>query len=157
MTPTSESCPQISLAGSNLLRIVAPRPTLRGEGYMLGYTLIELLVVLALIGLATSIVLPAFFRWTSGAEARADENLVLTELSGLGFRAWAAGQPFVLDDEHARDVLRRLPASWQAHIGPPIVFAASGVCSGGGIAFVDTAGARRAFRLAPLTCDVHRE
>ena len=131
--------------------------TAQGESRAAGYTLIELLVVLALIGLATSVVLPAFFRWTSGAEARADENLVLAELGGLGFRAWAAGQPFVLDDEHARAVLRRLPASWQARIAPPIVFAASGTCSGGTIAFVDAAGSRRAFRLAPLTCDVHRE
>lgn len=129
----------------------------RSDGFPLGYTLIELLVVLALIGLATSVALPAFFRWTSGAEARADENLLLTELSGLGFRAWAAGQPFVLDDEHVRDVLRRLPASWQARIEQPIVFASSGTCNGGTIAFVDGAGSRRAFRLAPLTCDVHPE
>ena len=122
-----------------------------------GYTLIELLVVLALIGLATSVALPAFFRMTSGAEARADENLVLTELSGLSFRAWASGQRFVLDDQHARDVLRRLPATWQANIAQPIVFAASGTCSGGTIAFVDGTGTRRGFRLAPLTCDVSRE
>ena len=119
--------------------------------------MIELLVVLALIGLATSLVLPAFFRWTGGAEARADESLVLTELSGLGFRAWAAGQAFVLDDSRARDVLRRLPPSWQAHVEPPIVFASSGACSGGRIAFVDADGERRAFRLAPVTCDVVRE
>lgn len=122
-----------------------------------GYTLIEMLAVLALIGLATALALPAFFRWTGGVEARTDENLLLAELGGLGFRAWAAGQPLVLDDEHAREVLRRLPASWQAHVAPPIVFASSGACNGGTIALVDAAGARRAFRLAPLTCDVFRE
>ena len=156
MTPTLESCPPTRI-DNDLQQLPPCGGTAKVESRAAGYTLIELLVVLALIGLATSVALPAFFRWTSGAEAHADENLVLTELSGLGFRAWAAGQPVVLDNEHARAVLRRLPTSWQTRIAQPIVFASSGTCTGGAIAFVDGAGLRRAFRLAPLTCDVRPE
>jgi hypothetical protein len=129
-------------------------PSRRLQSTAEGYTTIEMLIAITLVGLAAALALPALLRWSEGVDARADETRVVGELGGLGFRAWAAGKPITLDDAHAHEVLRHLPATWQAHLDSPILFAPLGTCSGGSITLIDTAGARRIFRLAPITCDV---
>lgn len=96
-----------------------------------GFTLLELLVVLAVIALATAVVVPAASRWLAAAEARSWREDLVVRLTELPTEAFARGQAMELDADALRRQVPSFPADLELHLSKPLRYGATGVASGG--------------------------
>lgn len=62
-----------------------------------GFTLLEMLVVMVLLGLITSLALPAMQRWHDAVQLRAQAGLVVDVLRAAAFQAAASRRDMVVD------------------------------------------------------------
>ncbi len=67
-----------------------------------GFTLLEILVVLAIAGLLSAVALPQFSVISDRLEFTLNRESFERELSGLGYRAFTEGRPFVLSGQYPR-------------------------------------------------------
>lgn len=117
-----------------------------------GFTLIEMLVVMAVLGLASSVVLPGMWRMLQAAQARGELVDLQAALTSLPTRRFFAGTPGQLDQDNFSALVAPLPTGWEVSIPAPVRFAANGVCSGGTLALSAPGGLVVRYRLARLTC-----
>lgn len=99
-----------------------------------GFTLLELLIVMALLGLLTALALPNLINTYQSLQAAYSRDEALSQLSGLGYRAFLARQGFELSGYPPAAPLPvplELPAGWTLRAAPPVRFQANGACSGG--------------------------
>lgn len=79
-----------------LLR-TCPTEATAARGAQQGFTLLEMLVVMVLLGLITSLALPAMQRWHDAVQLRAQAGLVVDVLRAAAFQAAAGRQDMVVD------------------------------------------------------------
>lgn len=96
-----------------------------------GFTLLELLVVLAIVSLATAVVVPAAGRWLSAAQDRAWREDVRARLTELPTLAFAQGRPIELDADALRAWLPSFPKELDLHLTQTLRYSSTGVASGG--------------------------
>lgn len=117
-----------------------------------GFTLIEMLVVMAVLGLASSVVLPGMWRMLEAARARGDIADMEAAIASLPARRFFAATPATLDRDSFAALVAPLPEGWDLAVPSPIRFATNGVCSGGELTLSAPGGLVLRYRLAPLTC-----
>ncbi len=126
-----------------------------------GFTLLEMLVVMVLMGLVTTLALPAMQRWHDAVQHKAQAAEIIDTLRAAGFNAGANRRDIVVDGSSfqpagtaasaasaptsqaddttkaATDATGRLalalPAGWQAERVDDIRFLANGLCRPGSL------------------------
>ncbi|WP_422012257.1 prepilin-type N-terminal cleavage/methylation domain-containing protein [Roseateles sp.] len=96
-----------------------------------GFTLLELLIVLAVVAMATAVVVPIAGRWLTAAQERAWRGDLKVRLLELPVMAFARGRPIELDADALRAFLPSFPAELELHLSAPLHYGATGVASGG--------------------------
>lgn len=104
-----------------------------------GYTLMEMLVVLAIMGLATAVILPSTSRMLDQATAHAVFFEFQRQVSDLRREANRTGLPLrlvevgadldVLEDNGAERRVVEVRAPWRYTLAPPLDIAEGGACS----------------------------
>ena len=123
-----------------------------------GFTLIEMLVVLLLAGLLTSMVLPAMQRMMDGSQRRAAHDSILGQLDELGYEAYLQGRTTELHNSAevgAGKFPFALPEGWEVQVKQPIVFAFTGICSGGELTLIGPDQTTEKFTLTAPDCKVY--
>lgn len=120
-------------------------------GRAVGFSLLELLVVLALLGLATGVVLPRLQTLYDGLSYSLSEARVLGGIAELGFRAHKERVPILLGSTEVGEPLIELPAGWSLAAKQPVKYAANGVCAGGNVTIVSPRGSKN-YQLRPPFC-----
>lgn len=125
--------------------------------YRRGFTLLEMLVVMAIVGLLAGVALPQMQRMSASMEIAGQKAAIKASLEGLGYRSYAAGKPYTLDEtvnmNMTGDVSAgALPTGWRIRVVQPIRYAANGICSGGRVILVAPDGGQDAFLLKPPLC-----
>lgn len=96
-----------------------------------GFTLLEMLVVLAIIALATAVVVPAAATWLQAAEARSWREDLRVKLVELPTLAFSRGTPLEVDAEALRTQVPSLPTSLELRLSQPLRYSPTGAASGG--------------------------
>jgi general secretion pathway protein G len=128
-----------------------------------GFTLVEILVVLVIAGLVATLAMPEFRRLVASVEHSGQRKAILTQLDGLGYRAFSTGRPLVLaslPDANAASPSAaplEVPAGWRLQVERPIRYAFNGQCSGGRITLVSPDERSEAFHLKPPLCRLDPE
>ncbi|MEO5630001.1 MAG: type II secretion system protein [Thermomonas sp.] len=109
-----------------------------------GFTLLEMIVVLAILGLATAMVVPSALRGIDTWRRQTEQDALLDQIRALPGNARATGRPVVISDETlalpspplkiAADWTLRTSATWRVH--------ANGVCDGGEVEIGNAYGTR---------------
>jgi len=108
-----------------------------------GFSLIELIVVMVLLGATAALVIPNLTNLYSSVEGRIDREFAVSSFNGLGRRAQDRGEGFRVWTIDGRVVFEpetfeiEFPEKWRVQIPQPVVFYASGACSGGQISIVE--------------------
>lgn len=139
-----------------------------------GFTLLEMLVVLVLLGLVSSMTLPAMQRWHDAVESRAQLAQVIEALRGAMFSAAARRQDILLDmdsfkptnepgeqpaiDKAATPGIERariaLPAGWVAERAVVATFMANGLCKPGMVLLSKPLGQHLTVTVAGPACRI---
>jgi prepilin-type N-terminal cleavage/methylation domain-containing protein len=148
-----------------------------------GYTLVELLVVLLLMGLLATVTIPNLQHLYNSVQHDAEREAALGAITGLSYRAYITGRPFLLakglstlqtdrpvtggaqatappaSQPGSQAALPAVddavfPAGWQIDAAEPIVFNFLGICSGGKLNLVAPDGTAEGFVLKGPRCDV---
>jgi len=135
-----------------------------------GFTLIEMLIVMVLLGLMTSLTLPAMQRWHDGIQVRAKVTSVVEALRAAGFAAAASRRDLRMDRSSfavvpasgvpnpsaaAGQVVRLpLPAGWLVRGVQPAAFLANGLCLPGAVDFVAEGGEQVTVQVQGPICAV---
>ncbi|MGR8934457.1 MAG: pilus assembly FimT family protein [Gammaproteobacteria bacterium] len=100
-----------------------------------GYTLFELLVVILLMSLVGSIIFPQLDSMLERTRSSFDKETVINQIAGLGYLAYAKREKILLSDypNTEQRLPIDLPEGWKLSADPPIVYFASGICSGGSL------------------------
>lgn len=117
-----------------------------------GFTLVEMLLVLLIAGLLAGLAVPRLSLMLQRFEIASQRKQILSDIEGLGYRAYVAGRPLVLSGEPAPDQPLALPAGWTLKIPAPIRYAENGVCFGGKLTLISPDGLEEAFRLESPRC-----
>jgi prepilin-type N-terminal cleavage/methylation domain-containing protein len=126
-----------------------------------GFTLLEMLVVIAIMAFVAGVVLPGLDRLYQRTEHGLARSGLVSQLSGLGYRAYVLGQNVELDDKQLNtplsdgEPLLVMPEGWKIEIKQPIHFAFNGLCGGGDVTLVDPDGVKELYQLAPPRCDAN--
>ena len=123
---------------------------------VLGYTLIELLVVLLIFSLLAGLVVPRLKTMYDSLQIAYEREEVLAQLGSLNYLAFQNSREFKLtsypqltdeeeEESESANVTDKLlttlpqlelPAGWQVQAEIPILFRASGACSGGSVELI---------------------
>ncbi len=69
-----------------------------------GFTLLEMLVVMVLMGLVTTLALPAMQRWHDAVQHKAQAATIIDALRAAGFNAGANRREIIVDDSSFRPI-----------------------------------------------------
>lgn len=135
--------------------------------------MIEMMVVMVLLGLLTTLALPAMQRWHDAVQARAQSMGVVETLRAAAFAAGANRHQLLVDatsfqpaapaalaaSQAAPDTTRdhaqvTLPKGWQVDRIEPAAFLANGLCSPGELAFKTESGAQVTISIQGPRCSV---
>ena len=94
-----------------------------------GFTLIELLVTLVLLGLISSVVSPAIFKWMESREADAKRTELQNAVSALPLKALFANTDQIITDSSNIEI----ESDTLIKIEKPITVTKNGYCVGGQI------------------------
>jgi len=140
-----------------------------------GFTLVEMVVVMVLLGMLTSMALPAMQRWHDAVQAKSQVSTLVQSVRAAVFAAGVQRRVLRLtadsfEPEAANveapevgfrtvgETLKlRLPAGWQARRVEPAAFLASGLCEPGAVELDSTAGAVMVLRVSGPMCGVSLE
>lgn len=103
------------------------------RGAARGFTLVELVVVLALAAMATGLVAPAVLRSAEAARERGARTDIRALLEGMPVRAYQGGAALEMDAAELRRLVHELPEAWRLEVDQPLLYAPSGVASGGAV------------------------
>lgn len=126
-----------------------------------GFTLVEILVVLVVIGLIAGVAMPNMVKMLQSAERAGQRDSLLSEIAGLGYRAYLTGQPLTLGGAAVAGAESQppfqIPQGWRIEIPRPITYNFNGICSGGEIILISPDERREIFQLDPPRCKIHGE
>lgn len=127
-----------------------------------GFTLLELLVVMAVVGLLAAMVAPNLERLFGSVDRSLRRDRLAAEVAGLGYRAYAIGQSFELNNTDQGRLLKdgnpllAVPRGWRVEVPHPIQFGFNGWCSGGDVDLVSPDGVVERMRLRAPDCREQR-
>jgi prepilin-type N-terminal cleavage/methylation domain-containing protein len=104
-----------------------------------GLTLLEMIAVLAIVSLATAMVLPNWNKWLDQSVRRSDAADIVNQLRALRDRSLLLGIDFELRDTSAGSMLPdgraalNLPQGWQVQAGSALRLSRAGVCPPGSL------------------------
>lgn len=143
---------------------------LGGSRLRRGFTLLEMLVVLVLLGLVSTMTLPAMQRWHDAVESRAQLAQVVEALRGAMFSAASRRQDIVLDmdsfkpasDPAANNAAHQgierahitLPAGWAAERAVVATFMSNGLCKPGMVLLSKPLGQHLAVTVSGPACRI---
>lgn len=132
-----------------------------------GFTLLEMVVVMVLLGLVSSLTLPAMQRWHAGLVARSEASAIVEALQVAAFEAGVQRRSMRLDrasfvasapDEAAASesnlVHIQLPSGWRLGRTVPAIFGADGLCKPGLAALRSASGTAMIFQVHGPLCRV---
>lgn len=92
-----------------------------------GFTLIELLIALVLLGLISSVVSPAVFKWMDSREAAAKQSELANVISALPIKALLTNSEQIITDASQLPQLSDINAAVES----PIIISNTGYCMEG--------------------------
>lgn len=132
-----------------------------------GFTLLEMVVVMVLLGLVSSLTLPAMQRWHAGLVARSEASAIVEALQVAAFEAGVQRRSMRLDRasfaEPAPDktaapdsslVRVQLPSGWKVGRTVTAIFGADGLCKPGLAALRSASGTAMIFHVHGPLCQV---
>lgn len=132
-----------------------------------GFTLLEMVVVMVLLGLVSSMTLPAMQRWHAGLVAKSEASAIVEALQTAAFESGVQKRSLVLDqssftsqphdqltDTKSGQVYIQLPAGWQVRRTVPAIFGADGLCKPGLAALRSATGTALIFQVHGPLCRV---
>ena len=119
-----------------------------------GFTLLEMIVVLALLGLATALVVPSTLRGIDSWRRQAAMDGLLDQVRALPGEARASGRRVVVSDATLKGTSPPLwiEDDWTLIVPEPWQVAANGVCEPGEVRVANAYG-QRVVRVAAPFCD----
>lgn len=115
-----------------------------------GFTLLEMLVVLALVALATGIVLPRMAGWMDSVQERGWRVDLRAYLTGLPVRAFLAGDAMTIDAARLAEAVPGAPQGVNVRLREPLAYSAAGVASGGQLELL-RGGVREVWVIEPIS------
>lgn len=115
-----------------------------------GFTLLEMLVVLALVALATGIVVPRMAGWMDSIQERGWRADLRAYLAALPVRAFLAGDALNIDAVHLAAAVPGAPAGTNIRLKQPLTYSATGVASGGQLE-LERAGGREVWSIEAVS------
>lgn len=115
-----------------------------------GFTLLEMLVVLALMALATGVVVPRASGWLDSVQERGWRADLRAHLESMPVRAFLSGEQKTLDAEAILAAVPDGPAGLRLTLPAPLQYSPIGVASGGRLQLV-RGGARETWTVEPIT------
>ena len=148
-----------------------------------GFSLLEMLVVVFIIGLAAAVVLPNLPRLFDRVSFANERDSLLRSINTLPFQAYSTNQDYVLMATSQTDIDSltegsdglidvnnldglgpfrgsmlfnakiSVPAGWDIEVPKPILYRASGFCSGGQVT-ISTGSVKLELNLTPPYCQI---
>lgn len=133
--------------------MMADPPTRPGDpdmGRSRGFTLLEMLVVLALMALATGIVLPRMAGWLDSVQERGWRADLKAYVEAMPVRAFLSGEEKRLDAAAILAAVPGGPPGLELKLSEPLTYGPSGAASGGRMQFT-RGGVREVWQVEPFS------
>ena len=115
-----------------------------------GFTLLEMLVVLALMALATGIVLPRMSGWLDSVQERGWRADLRAYIEAMPVRAFLSGEEVRLDAPAILAARPGGPPGLELLLPEPLIYGPTGVASGGRMQF-KRGGVREVWVIEPVS------
>lgn len=115
-----------------------------------GFTLLEMLVVLALMALATGIVLPRMSGWLDSVQERGWRADLRAYIEAMPVRAFLSGEAKRLDAPAILAAVPGGPPGVELYLPEPLTYDPTGVASGGRVQFT-RGGVREVWVVQPIS------